>query len=295
MRRAILLAFALAGCSKPSQPQNATEMLDLQQAPPAPVMAPSAPDATSGTPPVRGPQIAYTYTISYSVDGKAIAAVQAQHSALCNRLGLARCHILTSTTSNDDEGLSNSSIALTVDARLANDVQKQLDDIVIKAGGHVAGRNTASEDVTKQIVDTDARVRAKQALADRLLGLIKSGNGKVGELVEAERAFSETQEELDAARSLQAELRERVAMSNITINYSSGRTDNAWSPIGRSVRNGGQTLTMSIAAAITFVLAAIPWVVLASFLYWGVRKAGLGRRLRSVFRRRPFEEPRDRP
>src|SRR3569833_975234 len=102
--------------------------------------------------------------------------------------------------------------------------------------------------------------------------MIKSGNGKVGELVEAEKAFATTQEELDAARGLQAQLRQRVAMSDITITYSSSADEGAWAPVRHSLQNGGQTLTTSIAAAITFVLAAIPWAILLALLIWTVRK-----------------------
>ena len=43
-------------------------------------------------------------------------------------------------------------------------------------------------------------------------GIIRAGKGNVGELVQAERAYATTQEELDAARAAQADLAQRVAV-----------------------------------------------------------------------------------
>lgn len=142
------------------------------------------------------------------------------------------------------------------------------------AGGTVAERKVDAEDVTKQIVDTNARVRAKQALATRLLGLINSANGKVADLVAAERAFAEMQEELDAARSLRATLEQRVAMSAIDITYVSSASDSALAPIRRSVGGIGETLAFSIAALVNAVVAILPWALLLAGLIWIRRRRG---------------------
>jgi hypothetical protein len=103
------------------------------------------------------------------------------------------------------------------------------------------------------VIDTDAQVRAKQALAERLFTITRSGNGKVGDLVEAERAYAATQEELDSARM-----------------------PGGQSPIRASLATAGDTLATSLAMLVTAAVAALPWLVAGAIalalLRWVRRK-----------------------
>lgn len=163
---------------------------------------------------------------------------------------------------------------MVVDARLAAAFNRRLDAIATEADGTVADRSVTAEDVTKQVVDTGARVRAKEALAARLLSLIQSARGNVGELVAAEKAYADTQEELDAARGLQAELRQRVAMSRIDITYSGREVGGAFAPFRSAVRSAGSTLAISLGTLVTAAVALCPWVLLFLILRWIARRLG---------------------
>jgi hypothetical protein len=70
------------------------------------------------------------------------------------------------------------------------------------------------------MVDTEARIRQRQMLVARLTEILRNRAGKVAELVEAERSVAQAQEELDQAQGWLAELRGRVAMSDIEIRYT---------------------------------------------------------------------------
>ncbi len=232
-------------------------------------------------------QIAYSYTVGYRLDDGNVPAVQAHHIAVCNKLGAARCRIASTSLRNDDDdaGYVNAEAKFLVDARLAQAFIARLDESSAAAGGSVADRSINAEDITKQIIDTDARVRAKHALADRLVRLVQNGGGKVGELVEAEKAYSDTQEELDAARSNQANLRQRVAMSDVSVNYSSALATGAWSPVTLALGGVGATLAASIGALVTFAVAALPWILVLAVIIWTLRRRGW--RFRWRFWRRP--------
>ena len=278
----VLLAAALAACSKPQNMANgpARELmaLDVQEpVQPPGIVAPAA---------AARPQIAYTYALGYALGDGDVARVQARHVALCNGLG-ARCRIASTTLTANIErrGDTMAHAVFLIDARLAGRFIARLDAASADAGGSVADRKVEGEDVTKQIVDTDARVRAKQALADRLVRLIQASNAKVGELVEAERAFADTQEELDAARQLQASLRQRVAMSEVSVDYTSSAATGPWAPVVHSVRGIGDTLATSIGVLVTVAVAALPWTLLVVLLVWIARRRGSRPRWR--WRRRP--------
>lgn len=261
-----MAALALAGCGSREMMKRATEELntfDLEE----PALAAS------------GPQIAYTYAISYRLPGGAIGATQARHLALCRALGAARCSIVESDLDQANGDDQRGTTRLLVAAPIARSFGQRLDATAAAADGDVSRRHVSAQDVTKQIVDTQARVRAKQALADRLLRVIQTANGPVGNLVQAERAYADTQEQLDAARTMAAALRQRVAMSEVNIDYASRAATGVWAPVNNAVSGAGGTLALSSGALVTFIVAAFPWIIPFGLLLWG---------LRSLWRRRPW-------
>ena len=234
-----------------------------------------APDSDPERPRIAGPQITYVYEVGYRLDRAAIATVQSGQIGLCTRLGAPRCFVVKSNIDSDDQHYSTASTTLMIDARLATSFGKRLDAAVAGAGGTVARRSTNAEDVTKQVIDTDAKVRAKEALADRLLGLIRTANGKFGDLVAAEKAYADTQQELAATRSLQAELRQRVAMSRYELGYSSVEATGTLSPIRRAFAFAGEAFGASVGALVTFFIVSLPWALALAALIWLPRRLGV--------------------
>lgn len=273
-----IVALTLASCSQ--RVQKSEEALTAYDIETPPGEAPPPPPAPSAA-----PQIAYSYSLTYRLGGNRIGAVQQRQIALCSQLGAARCRIVSSSVGTTGEGSGHAfgETKLLIDARLAQSFMRRLDDVVGNAGGETAARQTNAEDVTKQIIDTDARVRAKQALADRLMRVIQTADGKVGDLVAAERAFADVQEELDAARSNQAALRQRVAMSDITISYAAREASSIASPVTDSIRNAGMTLGTSVATLLNIAISALPWLLAVAGLGWLLRRLGwrgIARRIR---------------
>ena len=104
-------------------------------------------------------------------------------------IGPNRCLIVRATldTAGADDHVVNDETVL-VDATRAEALTHRVDAIAESGGARRANRQVEAEDVTRRVIDTQARVRAEQALAERLLTIIRSGNGKVCDLVQAERA-----------------------------------------------------------------------------------------------------------
>lgn len=258
MRRSVvvLLAVLLTSCGNKPQDKKSAEMLNLPSVASEPALDSQTPATTTAA------RIAYSYTVTYAFDRRTVAQAQGKHIALCRRLGPQRCLVVRSTlnTPGPADHIITDEAVLLVDARIANDINRQLDALAITEGAKLSNRQVEAEDVTRQVIDTDARVRAKQALAERLLTIIRAGNGKVSELVEAERAYAATQEELDSARAEQANLAQRVAMSRISINYAFNDTPGQGSPVRASLAEAGNTLNMSIAALLTATVAVVPWL-----------------------------------
>lgn len=287
----ILLCVILAACgSKSSDNGGGASHYSPAASPQKLRMFDVAATDAANAAPVQGPQIAYSYELSYLLGDAQLADVQAKQVALCTGLGAAKCQVAKTSISNSGRGAGASGeTKLLVDARIAIPFQKKLDEVATAAGGEVSDRSTTAEDITKQVIDTDARVRAKQILADRLTKLLAESNGKVADLVAAEQAYATTQEELDAARSLQASLRQRVAMSDIAIGYTTRESNSMWAPVRRSFGAAGDSFGGSIGALVTFIVIALPWIVMLSLLIWVLRRIGW----RWPFRRRARGMARD--
>jgi hypothetical protein len=246
------LVLLLAACG--SQPNGGTLRTSDVEAPAA---------ATEGA-----PQIAYSYALAYRLDPGTLDSVHRAHLALCRSLTRQRCIVMEDAVTHDPRGDDAGNMRLLVDARLAGTFGRQLDARVSAQGGVLQSRRVTAEDVTTQVVDVEARLRAKQALAERLLRLVQNGSGSVGDLVAAEKAYAGVQQELDAARSLRAALQRRVAMSDVTIAYAVTPSGGVWAPIRQAFGQGGDSFAVSAAAAITFVIAATPWLVIVGPAIW---------------------------
>jgi hypothetical protein len=262
----------------PSPPPQA-DALDTAADPLSAAVDASGPSAASKAIAVSVPQIAYTYSLTFRLAADEIARVQQAHVALCDKLGIARCHIVTMTQSGGEHGDASGNLVLMVDARAARAFGNQLVDVATKAGGDTVDRGIEAEDLSKQIVETEARIRAKQALADRLLEVLRTHKGGVADLVNAERALADVQEEIDTAKSELADAQGRVQLSTYKIDYAAEThfDSRAAGPLGSAWSQLGNVFGASLATLILLVGALLPWLLVAVPLGMGIRY-GLRRR-----------------
>lgn len=284
-------ALVLAGCSKPSASSPEVQgKFDAREEPAQDAVSTvaEAENATEGDSetatavPTAEPRIAYKYRHGYRLGAGNVGVVQQAHLALCDKLGTAHCRVVSMERASSDGDFIRASLNLQVDATKARSIGEALDKAVGDAGGEVADQGIEAEDLSKQMVDTQARIKAKQALADRLLVLLQNRSGKVGELVEAERAFADAQEELDAARSWMVEMQQRVSFSAIEISYNSSAPsgNGLWRPIRDSFASAGQTIGNSIGLLVNFIAIILPWLFALLGAVWGARRLGWSKGLR---------------
>lgn len=221
----------------------------------------------------QGPQIAYSFGLGYRLPAAEIPNAQAAHVALCDAMGAARCRIVFQSRSDQDGGYATGTLKLQVEAAKARDFADRMDKAVAGKGGQVSNRQMSAEDLSKQIIDVEARIAAKEALAVRLLEILKRRDAKVADLVEAERAYAEVQEELDAARSTMEEYSRRCRMSEITADYQAVRPSGAAAgrPVAEALAAAGRTFGSSVAVLISFMVAALPWLLVGALIVWALR------------------------
>ena len=97
----------------------------------------------------------------------------------------------------------------------------QLDAFIadVSSLGTVDSVNVTAQDVTTQVVDLDARIRALQTSVDRLTQLLAQAT-RIEDLLTIETQLSQRQAELDALKAQRAYLGDQVALSTITVSLS---------------------------------------------------------------------------
>lgn len=171
--------------------------------------------------PVNMPKMAYVFDYGFSLESVLISGIQQKHADMCEDLGPYSCQIVSMTHSGDSLEDASGQLQLAVVSDKARSFGTALSASVITAGGEQTAANIMGEDMSKQMVDTQARLKSRVALRDRLLDVLKTRKGSVSDLVEAERSVARVNEEIDQARSWLEETRGRVSFSRVNLSYSS--------------------------------------------------------------------------
>jgi hypothetical protein len=216
--------------------------------------------------PVSLPQLTYAYALSYLVPDEKIAAAQDAHREMCEEMGPARCQLLALERGVGEEQSNNAKLRLRVATAEARRFQVLLDHEVSEVGGRAENAKIATDEVSKQMVDTEARIRQRELLVARLTEMLRKRTGRTSDLLEAERSVTQAQEELDQARSWLSELKGRVAMSEFEIHYAAivpaASSQNLGSYLGEAAQGSGAVFQIGLRALLSLMIYLLPWLVL---------------------------------
>ncbi len=265
---ATITIFSLAACAEGPENMTSFDMAEADVAgseAEAPATAKSAEgETTTSEIPVSQPQIAYSYDYGFRLPSSEIPKAQQAHIALCNQMSDNGCRVLNMSNSGGEGDYATGRLHLEVAAPKARAFGEQLAEAVDESGGSQVAASITGEDLSKKIVDTEARLRSRVLLSERLTELLRTRKGTVAELVEAERAVTEVNEEIDQARSWLKEMRGRVSYSTVLVNYRSGAPGSGGftRPIREAFGDIASTLGYSVGAVISFVAILLPWILL---------------------------------
>lgn len=141
--------------------------------------------------------------------------------------------------------------------------------------GEIIQHMREAEDKTNQVVDTDARIKNLTELRDRLRSMLADKSAKFKDIIEVERELTNTQSQLDSLLSIRKMLSLETDFVALNVNFSAkqGITEQGFfAPVARALKESGHVLMESLAQVITFVMRAIPWLLLGIPLILLVRK-----------------------
>lgn len=141
--------------------------------------------------------------------------------------------------------------------------------------GEVLQHGRDSEDKTNQVVDTDARIKNLTELRDRLRIMLTDKTAKFKDIIEVERELANTQSQLDSMMSMRKILSQETDLVAVNIDFTAaqGITEQGFfAPVARALKDAGRVMMESFAAVITFVMGAIPWLLIGIPIIWLVRR-----------------------
>ena len=284
-------AALLAGCDQGavySDEAADTASVAMELAPAAPASASQSDTAASvpATSAATAPRMAYVYRYGLELPAERAAALMGRHEAACVAAGAAACQVIGAETTRYGQDEVMSQLTLRASPSWIAGFRARLAGEAEAAGGRVASSATASEDLTRALVDTEARLRAQTTLRDRLQTLLATRSGSLEELLKVESELARVQGEIDAVQSNLAVMRTRVATSRLEISYAAEgqlAPDGTFRPVQDAVDGATGAFMTSVAAVIWVFAFMLPLALIVVPLVWW----GLKRRKTKANRRRP--------
>lgn len=248
---ALLVMFALQGCSRQVEVQG-----DVQRmaSPEIAAFTPPA-DAEVAQQAARGKYLAYEHSVTVDAAEVEVKPLLDKLIAACHADVANQCTLLASGV----QGGRESSASVRVRIKRAG-VDKLV--ALAAAGGEVASRNTAAEDLEGPIRDNAKRLDMLRSYQQKLQALEAKSSNNVDALVKLSQELASVQSELEAATGVEARLMERVNMDLLNIAIQSRTQRGFWSPVKRALGDFGSNLSEGIASAVTGVAYLIPWALI---------------------------------
>ncbi len=204
----------------------------------------------------------------FLIESKNLAEDQRKIAALAESLG---GFVVTSEFKQSTSGSSESTVKIIVRVP-ATQFDKAVAEIV-KSGSQLIYNKTAGQDVTEEFVDLEARLRAKHALENQYLEIMKRA-AKISDVLEVQEKLTEVRTELEQMEGRRRYLENQSSLSTINVTLQSpaavvAATQNGfWRSIKNSFGDGVDEAVGIVLGIIHFVIVALPIFVLLILPLW---------------------------
>ena len=204
----------------------------------------------------------------FMIESKNLADDQRKIAALAESLG---GFVVTSEFKQSSSGSSESTVKIIVRVP-AIQFDKAVTEIV-KTGSQLIYNKTAGQDVTEEFVDLEARLRAKHALENQYLEIMKRA-AKISDVLEVQEKLTEVRTALEQMEGRRRYLENQASLSTINVTLQSpaavvAATQNGfWRSIKNSFGDGVDEAVGIVLGIIHFVIVMLPIFVLLILPGW---------------------------
>ncbi|HEY0111746.1 MAG TPA: hypothetical protein VGB59_01205 [Allosphingosinicella sp.] len=291
MRKAlvVLLLSAAAGCSgggseERSESRQDLKTYDVSEAPAAtdsavpPPPPPPAPTSAErrfsqppGIAPTAAPGVAFNYRYDFRLPSARVAALQEQHAAACEKLGIARCRITAMRYRLVDDDEIEAMLAFKLDPAIARGFGKQGIDAVTASEGMLIDAEITGEDVGSRIA---AATRSETDLTDELKRiegeLARRGLG-ASERAQLQLQAQQLRDQIRATRTTKTEQQETLATTPMVFNYESGDLLAGFDGrprLSQAMEDALENLVGGLLWILVALITLLPWALLVAAALW---------------------------
>ncbi|WP_296599056.1 DUF4349 domain-containing protein [Phenylobacterium sp.] len=275
-----LAALSVAACQKAEPPPAEVAAASAADA----VAAPSAETARApdvgraqAASPLAIPQLAYVYKYALAAPPQKVRGLVSKHEQVCWAAGPTVCQVVGSNVRENGPDEISASLTLKAQPAWLRTFRAGLEDDTKAVGGRMVTADTTSDDLSRNIVDTEAALRSQVILRDRLEATLKTRKGKVSELFEMEQQLAQVRGQIDATRSEIALMRGQVATSELRIDYRSEGVlapKGSLAPLGAAAGDVVGIFVFTLAFLIRALAVLAPVAGLGALVWWLVRLQG---------------------
>jgi hypothetical protein len=174
--------------------------------------------------------------------------------------------------SRDDEGHTSAHLTARIPSKHVTAAIAEL-----RTHGDVKSVDLQRDDVTAQGADLDGRIKALRISIERLENILERA-GSSSEVIEAETALSQRQQELESLLLQRRSLSDQVTLSTLSVSFEQESKPGSVAPGGfrGGLIAGWNALLDTVEAIVTAAGAVIPWLgigLVVGLGWWLVRRA----------------------
>lgn len=203
----------------------------------------------------------FDYRYAYRLPGNRLKGVLQSNADACDRLGPARCRILSMRYRVDDANHSKAVLTIRVDPAIARNY-----------GDAVTANVTGSDGVLvdTEITGTDATSAARNAaVINRLQDQL--GNARSANTPEGAARANRIQNALATIAEVEASQGQTLATAPLLLTYESSNALGGLGSSNANLRNAGETLQNTMAQLVVVLAGVGPWLVLMLLVVLGLR------------------------
>jgi Domain of unknown function (DUF4349) len=211
--------------------------------------------------PSVAPGVAFQYHYDFRVPAKQIEAVQDEHAAACETLGLSRCQITALTFQQNENRDPSGRMEFMLDPAIARKFGRDAIASVEKAEGVLATSNVSGDNVGADIASSQVRSAGLEAEVKRIEARL-AGNGLAeDERVELRRRAEELREMMGGEKEQRRSGEKRLATTPVVFNYSGNMGIGADGSFGEAVAASTSSLMTMLSMLLLFAGVVLPWLL----------------------------------